>query len=101
MPDELFTLFISRLLQTVRISIAECAEVAYRSMSLDAAMKMMKFDNERQLREYIEENNEDWEIEGSSIVFQAPIVGRRAEDIPSMNLVSQSIGYAGEMERIV
>jgi len=100
-PDPSYQLFMENLLQTVRDSIADCLEVAYKTMSVSEAMTMMKFETTAQLMEYVEEYRDDWIVEGSQLCFQPPATGRKASDIPSMKLISQSLSYATELERIV
>mmetsp|Transcript_6635 Transcript_6635/g.9728 ORF Transcript_6635/g.9728 Transcript_6635/m.9728 type:complete len:250 (-) Transcript_6635:205-954(-) len=100
-PDPSYGFFMDNLLQTVRDSIADCLEVSYKEMKIEDAMKMMKFDSSQHLIEYIDECRDDWIVEGTSICFQPPAVGSKASDIPSMKLISQSLTYATEMERII
>jgi len=100
-PDPSYAFFMDNLLQTVRDSIADCLEVSYKEMKIEDAMKMMKFDSSQQLMEYVEECRDDWIVEGKSICFQPPALGNKASDIPSMKLISQSLTYATEMERII
>jgi len=100
-PDPSFQFFVDNLLQTVRDSIADCVEVSYKNMKISDAMTMMKFDSQHELLEYIEECRDDWIVEADTLCFQPPPSGSKASDIPSMKLISQSLSYATEMERIV
>lgn len=100
-PDPSYSFFMDNLLETVRDSIADCVEVSYKSMKLDDAAKMMKFESNDELRECIQGRREDWIVEGDSLTFQPPPMESKAVDIPSMNLISQTISYATELERIV
>lgn len=100
-PDPSYQLFMENLLQTVRDSIADCLEVAYKTMSIPEAMTMMKYDTKEELMEYVEEYRDDWIVEGVNLCFQPPSTGSKASDIPSMKLISQSLSYATELERIV
>jgi 26S proteasome regulatory subunit N12 len=100
-PDPSYGLFMDRLLQTVRDSIADCVEVSYKTMKTNDAMTMMKFDSFEQLMDYIEECRDDWIVEDDIICFQPPPSGSKATDIPSMKLIAQSLSYATEMERII
>jgi len=104
-PDESYQFFMDNLLQTVRDSIADCLEVAYKTMSISEAKKMMKFDNNSdsdELMEYIEEYRDDWIVDESNyLCFQPPPGGCKASDIPSMKLIAQNLSYATELERIV
>jgi 26S proteasome regulatory subunit N12 len=100
-PDEYFQVFVDNLLQTVRDSIADCVEVSYKTMKLADAMVMMKFDSQPTLLEYVDNFRDDWIVQGDTLCFQPPPSGSKASDIPSMKLISQSLSYATEMERIV
>ena len=100
-PDPSYSFFMDNLLMTVRDSIADCMEVSYHTMKLDDAMKMMKFQTLRELKEYMQEARDDWIVEGDSLCFQPPPTGRKASDIPSMELIAQSLSYATELERII
>mmetsp|Transcript_16204 Transcript_16204/g.46695 ORF Transcript_16204/g.46695 Transcript_16204/m.46695 type:complete len:261 (-) Transcript_16204:185-967(-) len=102
-PDPSYAFFMDNLLQTVRDSIADCLEVSYKTMTLQDAVKMMKYGSVDELKEYIEECRDDWIVEddGTTVVFQPPPVGSKASDVPSMKLIGQSLSYATELERIV
>lgn len=100
-PDASYNFFVENLLQTVRDSIADCLEVAYKTMSLEEARIMMKFDSNEDLDEYIQECRDDWISEGGDLCFQPPTGGSKASDIPSRDLIKQVLSYATELERIV
>ena len=100
-PDASYEFFMDNLLQTVRDSIADCIEVSYKTLKVQDAMIMMKFDTSDQMRVYIEECRDDWLIDDDLLCFQPPVVGSKASDIPSMKLITQSLTYATELERIV
>jgi len=100
-PDPLYKFFIENLLHTVRDSIADCLEVAYKTIKLKDAMLMMKFHNQDELNDYIQECQEDWVVQDDTLCFQPPEVGYKASDIPSEKLIAQSLSYATELERIV
>ena len=100
-PNPTYNFFMENLLETVRDSIADCIEVSYKSMKLNDAIIMMKFDSSSELQEYVQEKREDWIVEGNRLMFQPPSMGSKAVDIPSMKLMAQSLSYATELERIV
>jgi len=100
-PDQSYQFFMDNLVQTVRDSIADCLEVAYKTMSISEAVKMMKFDSAEELMEYIEEFRDDWIIDDVCLCFQPSAGGCKASDIPSMKLIAQNLSYATELERIV
>jgi 26S proteasome regulatory subunit N12 len=100
-PHPSYNIFMENLVETVRESIADCVEVAYSNMKLGDAVNMMKFGGVDDLLDYVKEKREDWIIEDEKITFQPPVVVGKAEDIPSMKLIGQSLSYATELERIV
>jgi len=100
-PDRSYSFFVENLLQTVRDSIADCLEVAYKTMTLEDARIMMKFDSSEDMMTYIEVCRDDWIIEGDDLCFQPPTGGSKASDIPSRDLIKQVLSYATELERIV
>lgn len=102
-PDPSYSFFMDNLLQTVRDSIADCVEVSYKTMSIEDAVNMMKFDSREDLLEYIQECRDDWIVDeaNSELCFQPPEVGAKASDIPSKQLMAQTLSYATELERIV
>jgi 26S proteasome regulatory subunit N12 len=100
-PDASYQFFVDNLLQTVRDSIADCVEVSYKNMKINDAMTMMKFHSRQELLEYMDECRDDWIVQGDTLCFQPPPSGSKASDIPSMQLIAQSLSYAMEMERIV
>lgn len=100
-PDSSYGFFMDSLLQTVRDSIADCMEVSYQEMKLEDAMHLMKFSSSSELMEYVQEARDDWIIQGNSLCFQPPPTKSKASDIPSKTLISQSLAYATELERII
>jgi len=101
-PDPAYDLFVDNLLQTVRDNIADCLEVAYQSVTLEAAKIAMKFDTLRDLREYVADCRDDWILQDDGVLcFQPPSSGSKASDVPSRPLIKQVLSYATELERIV
>ena len=100
-PDPSYNFFMENLIETVRDSIADCVEVTYKSLKLTDAVTMMKLDSVEELQEYVQDKRDDWIVEGDMLTFQPLPVGSKAADIPSMKLISQSLSYATELERIV
>lgn len=101
MPSpEHFSFFMGRLLDTVRETIAECSEVAYESLSLEAAREMMMFDTTADLVAFIETSHADWRLADGRIYFDAA-QQQRGREIPSVRLLTENLAYATELERIV
>ncbi|KAJ8608815.1 hypothetical protein CTAYLR_009349 [Chrysophaeum taylorii] len=102
MPSpEHFSFFMGRLRDTVRETVAECAEVSYDSLSLEAAREMMMFDTSHDLVAFIRNSHADWRVQGDRIFFDAPANQPRGREIPSVRLLTENLAYATELERIV
>jgi 26S proteasome regulatory subunit N12 len=97
-PSATFNFFMGSIVKTVRDSIAECAQAAYASLSLDAAQKMLMLDSRDELFDFVA--SQAWTVEGQTIIFQLNDIAR-STDVPSMRLLSESLAYATELERIV
>lgn len=100
-PNPFFKFFLSQLLQTVRENIADCAEIAYQSLELGDAQKMLIFDSPAELSAYVTERKPEWTMRGDSVWFKAPEKSLGASDIPSLKLVGETLSYATELDRIV
>jgi len=91
----------SQLLSTVRDNIADCIEVAYQSLALEDAQKMLIFSSVGELGEYIKTKKSEWVIQDNWIRFKAPEKKLGASDLPSLRLVQETLSYATELDRIV
>ena len=100
MPSPHFKNFMDMLVDTVRDAIAECSEVAYTSLGLAAAREMMMFDDEKQLLDFVADAHKDWVIADGQIHFQEAKI-KKQQEIPSMRLISETLSYATELERII
>uniref|UniRef100_A0A7S0TD30 PCI domain-containing protein n=1 Tax=Chrysocystis fragilis TaxID=1411660 RepID=A0A7S0TD30_9STRA len=102
MPSpEHFAFFMGRLLDTVRDTIAECSEVSYDSLSLEAAREMMMFDTTDDLLTFIHASRASkWRVADGRIYFDAA-QQLRGREIPSVRLLTENLAYATELERIV
>ena len=86
-----------------RDAVAECSEVAYRTLSVSAAKRSLLLSSDAALAAYAEEKHPDWIIEGSVIKFVTNLDKKQAKasDVPSDRLISEALSYATEIERIV
>lgn len=100
MPSPTFSFFMDSIVETVRYSVAECAEVAYSNLSLKSAQQLLMIDSKDDLLMFIQSNRPDWMVENDLITFQSTN-GAKSSDIPSMRLISETLNYATELERIV
>lgn len=98
-PHPSFSYFMDLLMATVRSEIASSSEKAYELLPVAAACKLLMMSSEAELQAYAKEHS--WEIKDGQVLFQKPAQQQPRENIPSMQLVSQALGYARELERIV
>ena len=100
-----------------REEVGNCAQKAYRTLTLDKAQKLLKMDTAEATRAFVAQRG--WRLEGDTIVFAAPAggagVGAMEEDGGAaaaaaggnglegrpMAMISQSLAYARELESIV
>mmetsp|Transcript_32800 Transcript_32800/g.74038 ORF Transcript_32800/g.74038 Transcript_32800/m.74038 type:complete len:260 (-) Transcript_32800:446-1225(-) len=99
-PHPTFGFFMASIIETVRQSIAECAEVAYGSLTLASAQQILMLDSRADLDTFISTLHPDWVVEGEVIKFIAP-TGAKSSEVPSMRLITECLDYATELERIV
>ena len=100
-PHELCTLFLEQLEDTVREEISKCCESAYKSLKISDAVKLMMFESEEELMEYVGDREEDgWSAREGRLYFKAD-GPTTVEDIPALKLIGENLQYANELERIV
>lgn len=95
-----FAHFMNMLLETVRDTIAECAEAAYESLNCVTACEMLMFDSQEELVCFVLKLHSDWTIINDRIYFNAN-TQMKSRQIPSIRLISENLTYATELERIV
>eukprot|EP00753_Platysulcus_tardus_P008411 PLAT15966.1.p2 GENE.PLAT15966.1~~PLAT15966.1.p2 ORF type:complete len:260 (+),score=160.43 PLAT15966.1:36-815(+) len=98
-PDAEYARFVQPLMQTVREEIADCMEVAYRPLQLEEAAALLKFGDDAAAMEDFVASRDGWAIADGSLTFD--VVEESTMDIPAARLISETLGYATEMERIV
>lgn len=111
-PHPAFEYFMSLLMDTVRDFIAECTEVAYTSLSVEAAKKMLMLDSDQALEHFIQDSTyvvggetlykySSWVVDGGMVHFKTEATTAKSAEVPSMRLISECLSYATELERIV
>ncbi|XP_021282589.1 26S proteasome non-ATPase regulatory subunit 8 homolog A isoform X2 [Herrania umbratica] len=100
-PHETYVYFMDLLAKTVRDEIAGCSEKAYDYLSIDDARQMLLFSSDQELLEYIKEEHPDWEVKNGFVFFQKAKESAPCKEIPSLQLINQTLSYARELERIV
>uniref|UniRef100_A0A7N0UK37 PCI domain-containing protein n=2 Tax=Kalanchoe fedtschenkoi TaxID=63787 RepID=A0A7N0UK37_KALFE len=99
-PHEAFAYFMDLLAKTVRDEIAGCSEKAYDCLTVNDAKQMLLF-SDNELAEYIKEDHPEWEIKKGFVYFQKAKETAPCKEIPSLQLINQTLSYARELERIV
>ncbi|KAL8229203.1 hypothetical protein R6Q57_014103 [Mikania cordata] len=100
-PHETYIYFMDLLARTVRDEIAGCSEKAYDSLTVKDACQMLLLSSDQLLLEYIKEEHPEWEIKNGLVVFQKAKEPAPCKEIPSLQLINQTLSYARELERIV
>ena len=100
-PNETYAYFMDLLAKTVRDEIAGCSEKAYDYLSINDARQMLLFTSDQELLEYIKEEHPEWEVKDGSVFFQKAKESAPCKEIPSLQLINQTLSYARELERIV
>ncbi|BBN11921.1 26S proteasome regulatory subunit N12 [Marchantia polymorpha subsp. ruderalis] len=100
-PHETYVYFMDLLAKTVRDEIAGCSEKAYDFLTVADAKKILMFSTDRELQEYAAEDHNDWDIRNGCVYFQKVKDLAPCKEIPSLQLINQTLGYARELERIV
>lgn len=100
-PHQTYVYFMDLLAKTVRDEIAGCSEKAYDYLLLKDAQQMLLFTAEKELLRYIEEEHPEWEIKNGCVFFQRAKEAAPCKEIPSLQLINQTLSYARELERIV
>ena len=99
-PFDSYSFFLKSLLETVRLNIGECISAAYRSVTVAGAREILMFNSVEETKEFIKEYHPEWHLDGDTIHVQGQ-KGSKSDEIPSMRLISQTLSYATEIERIV
>jgi 26S proteasome regulatory subunit N12 len=99
-PVDYYQFFLRSLLDTVRINIGDCAAASYSKLTVDAATSVLMFSSKEETLAFIKEEYPDWQIGDKEIDLRATKVVK-SEEIDSKSLISQTLGYATELERIV
>lgn len=100
-PSEYYSFFMDNLMGTVRNELADCIEIAFTTLSVSEAAKLLAFSSQQDFQKWVKERN--WKViklNGTDYFdFQKPQESQ--VEIPSHSLIAQTLQYAREMERIV
>ena len=84
-----------------RDAVAECSEVAYKKLSLSEAKRLLDFNSDQEVLDYIGDAEKSWTVKDGTVFFQDIEKPIGSQDIPSMRLITESLQYCVELERIV
>jgi len=98
-PAENYNFFIDILINTIRDEIASCAEKAYTQISVTEAAKMLMCESPKELESYITERG--WVLQGEFFLFAQEERKEELHFVRNNVLISQALGYARELEKIV
>jgi len=97
-PVNYYEPFVVKLMQTARHDIGNSLETGYEKLSLDDARKLLMFGNDvGAFNEFVQERT--WRVIGNNINF-IPEEQPKPE-LGAIQLITQSLKYAHELERII
>ncbi|KAJ1607958.1 proteasome regulatory subunit Rpn12 family [Cryptosporidium canis] len=109
LPTPDYQTFFLELVDTCREKVAKCIECSYDKISIDKLKSMMRFATNEELISFINElpsnsNAEDqntsnihWKLIDNSVYFEK----KEGPGSNNMDLISNTLGYAIELERII
>ncbi|SOV73927.1 26S proteasome regulatory subunit RPN12, putative [Plasmodium sp. gorilla clade G3] len=108
-PLYLYESFMDKLYTTIRFKLIDCILASTNSIHLLYACELLKLSNQQNLYDFIMQYNETknnqgeynslCEIKDNHIVSKNHII--TMQELPSLEIINNSIGYATELERIV
>lgn len=97
-PSECFEPLLERLASTVRLEIASCSEHAYHFLSVKDAQSLLMIPTDEEVSDFIFERN--WDTVDGKLEFpHVNITG--IGNMNALEVISNSMTYARELERIV
>jgi len=97
-PDPAFGWLTAMLMSTVRSEVASCIEQAYHTLKVKDAQELLMVDSEAEVSKIAEERG--WKVLGGVFQFKEA-TEKSHEAIPTLQLITNSLMYARELERIV
>jgi len=99
LPAPSYAFFIEYLMdRRLKDEIAECSEKSYESLPLVAGQKLLNFKSKEEFAAYAKHRG--WEIKDGRVYVQKSEEGNKAQ-IPSHQIIAQTLQYVKELERIV
>lgn len=101
MPHMTYVYFMDLLVKTVRDEIAGCCEKACDNLSTSDAKQILMLSSNQELCKYIREEHPNWEMKNGLVYFRKVRASALWKEIPSLQLIVQTLSYARELECIV
>jgi len=89
--------FMDQLVNTVREEIAECSEKAYSSISSVDLQNLLMLGSSDELADFAQERG--WTIQAGTVTFGG--ADEKPQQLPSTQLIQETLAYAKELERII
>jgi len=97
-PSPSYNFFMQSLATTVRDEVAGCSELAYPSLTVSDAQSMLLMSSSAEASSFARERG--WNVENERVVFQPHLVAA-PDSMNAMDVITNSMTYARELERIV
>eukprot|EP01064_Diplonema_japonicum_P001576 TRINITY_DN1103_c0_g1_i4.p1 TRINITY_DN1103_c0_g1~~TRINITY_DN1103_c0_g1_i4.p1 ORF type:complete len:277 (+),score=77.64 TRINITY_DN1103_c0_g1_i4:57-887(+) len=106
-PSSHYVPLMEMLLETVRREVFRCAMGAYESLSVDGARRLLMFENNDDLKKFIQaekeargEEMQGWDLVGEEYTFVHQ-TSREGTLLPFMTIINDNLKYSNELQRIV
>eukprot|EP00297_Palpitomonas_bilix_P011424 CAMPEP_0113880438 /NCGR_PEP_ID=MMETSP0780_2-20120614/7786_1 /TAXON_ID=652834 /ORGANISM="Palpitomonas bilix" /LENGTH=264 /DNA_ID=CAMNT_0000867115 /DNA_START=130 /DNA_END=924 /DNA_ORIENTATION=- /assembly_acc=CAM_ASM_000599 len=96
-PAESYLFFMSMLVDMARGEIADCIEEAYEKLAIEDVAQLLRL-SAAETEEFLK--TKEWEVRNGEVIL-AKEETLSKEDLPSVRLITESIAWAKELERIV
>lgn len=101
-PSPYYTFFINLLLNTIRIEVASCLEVAFDSIAVVDAVRLLFLNNLEESKKFLSTRHWTLSADGRMISFPtSKDMNMLTAKVASQQIASQIIEYAVELEKIV
>ncbi|KAH8581709.1 proteasome regulatory subunit Rpn12 family [Cryptosporidium sp. chipmunk genotype I] len=109
LPTPDYQIFFKELIDTCREKVAKCIECSYDKISIDKLKSMMRFSTNEELISFINEMSPNsnrerlntskvhWKLIDSAVYFEK----KSSSSSNNLDLISNTLGYAIELERII
>jgi 26S proteasome regulatory subunit N12 len=101
--DDFSVFSMDRLIVLTRLEIASCLSKAYPELPIPVVQEMMHMTSREQLESFVTEHKITWRISDANpnVLVLGASQSTTPEAVPSLKLISRSLAYAKELERIV